>query len=49
MMVLHDCSADAPYDKPWVTHFFCGVFGPRRDPPSLSSWVVPGTWPEWCL
>jgi hypothetical protein len=32
--------------RPFLFHPFDGCFGDRLAP-SLSNWVVPGTWPDW--
>jgi hypothetical protein len=49
MMVIYDCTARPPYNKPWYRTPFDGCFGDRTHPPSLCNWVVPGTWPDWML
>lgn len=48
MMVIYDPYAKPPYNKPWCRSAFVGCFGDRKEP-GLSSWIVPGTWPEWML
>jgi hypothetical protein len=35
--------------KPWHRSYFDGCFLDRKDTPSKSTWVVPGTWPDWTL
>ncbi len=37
------------YSQCWTSHYYDGCFGDRKDTPSKSTWVVPGTWPEWAL
>jgi len=44
MMILYD---PRYANVPWSRSFFAGCYGDRQDA-GLSSWVVPGTWPEWC-
>lgn len=48
MMVIYDPTSKPPYNKPWWRSYFDGCFGDRVTP-CLSTWVVPGTWPEWAL
>lgn len=49
MMVIYDPFARLGYaGRAWTRDYFDGCFGDRREP-SLSTWVVPGTWPAWAL
>lgn len=49
MMVIYDPTYGVFLSPAGHAHgYFDGCFGDRLDP-GLSSWVVPGTWPIWCL